>query len=180
MDKVTVPAHRAVVIAPFFDATRAVSRPQFVGSVLAELMPVDVVTSDFDHLLKATRETQQCQPFAEIAYVHTLPYRSNVSIARMLSHLLFSLRAAAYFRKNRNKYTVVYATVPLNIMAWLVFRSPNKGEGYRCRGYLARRFALFSIRKKGSNAGLRCVEIVLHGRHLQGRRRDGCLGSVHG
>ncbi len=114
------PKH-AVVFAPFFSGDGPVSRPRIVGSVLAEMMPVDVVTSDFDHTLKARREPRQVKPFAEIVYLHARPYRNNVSMARMLSHLLFSFRAAAYFRKNRHKYDVVYSTVPLNIMTWLVF-----------------------------------------------------------
>jgi glycosyltransferase involved in cell wall biosynthesis len=44
-----------------------------------------------------------------------------VGVARLFSHLLFSFKAAAYFRRNRYKYDVVYATVPLNVLTWLVF-----------------------------------------------------------
>jgi glycosyltransferase involved in cell wall biosynthesis len=112
---------RAVVFAPFFSGDGPVSRPRIVGSVLAEMMPVDVVTSDFEHAQKARRAERQCAPFANTVYLHVSPYRSNVSLARMLSHLQFSFRTAAYFRKNRDKYDVVYATAPLNVMAWLVF-----------------------------------------------------------
>jgi glycosyltransferase involved in cell wall biosynthesis len=112
---------RALVLAPFFSGDGPVSRPRIVGSALAEMMPVDVVTSDFDHAQKETRAPRQCAPFANVVYLHASPYRSNVSLARMVSHLKFSFRAAAYFRKNRGKYDVVYATVPLNVMAWLVF-----------------------------------------------------------
>jgi glycosyltransferase involved in cell wall biosynthesis len=111
--------HRAVVFAPFF--TEGVSRPRFVGQVLAELMPVDVVTSDFDHSEKVTREPRQHEPFERVIYLKTRPYDSNVSMARLLSHILFSLEAVRYFKKNRAKYDVVYATVPLNVTAWLVF-----------------------------------------------------------
>ena len=112
----------AVVFAPFFSATGTASRPRFVGEVLAELMPVDVVTSDFDHSQKVKREHRQCTPFDQVIYLETRPYHSNVGAARLLSHLLFSLKSARYFRKNRDKYDVVYATAPLNVLAWLVFR----------------------------------------------------------
>lgn len=112
---------RALVLAPFFSTDGAASRPQFVGSVLAKMMPVDVVTNDFDHSLKTKRKAHQYSPFAEIVYLQAPPYRSNVGTARLISHLLFSLKAAIYFRKNRDKYDVVYANVPLNIMTWLVF-----------------------------------------------------------
>jgi glycosyltransferase involved in cell wall biosynthesis len=84
-------------------------------------MPVDVVTSDFDHSEKVKREERQFLPFDKIVYLKTRPYYSNVGVARLFSHLLFSLKAASYFKNNRAKYDVVYATVPLNGMAWLVF-----------------------------------------------------------
>jgi glycosyltransferase involved in cell wall biosynthesis len=112
---------RAVLLAPFFSTNGAASRPRFVGSVLAELMAVDVVTSDFDHSEKVRREQRQCEPFGQVIYLKTRPYYSNVGVARLFSHLLFSFKAAAYFRKNRDKYDVVYVTVPLNVLAWLVF-----------------------------------------------------------
>jgi glycosyltransferase involved in cell wall biosynthesis len=112
---------RAVVLAPFFSADAAASRPRFVGDVLAELVQVDVVTSDFDHSGKVKRERRQCPPFDQVIYLGTRPYYNNVSAARLISHLLFSFKAAAYFRRNRCKYDVVYATVPLNVLAWLVF-----------------------------------------------------------
>lgn len=117
----TRPPSRAVVFAPFFSSEGTASRPRFVGSVLAELMPVDVVTSDFDHTRKVKREDRSCLPFAQMIYLETRPYHSNVSPGRLISHLLFSFKAAAYFRKNRNTYDVVYATVPLNALTWLVF-----------------------------------------------------------
>ena len=112
---------RAIVLAPFFSIRGAASRPRFVASVLAELMPVDVVTSDFDHSGKVKRVRRQCPPFEQIIYLETRPYHNNVSPGRLISHLLFSFKAAAYFRRNRYKYDVVYATVPLNVLTWLVF-----------------------------------------------------------
>jgi glycosyltransferase involved in cell wall biosynthesis len=112
---------RAVVFSPFFSPDDPVSRPRSVGSVLAELMPVDVVTSDFDHGQKMKRDHLPCSPFERVVCLQTRPYYSNVGLARLLSHLLFSFKAAAYFRKNRDKYDVVYSTVPLNIMTGLVF-----------------------------------------------------------
>ena len=121
MGKVTVPPRRAVLFAPFFSVKGDASRPRFAGEALAKLMPVDVVTSDFDHSGKAKREPQQCPPFEQIIYLEARPYHSNVSPGRLISHLLFSFKAAAYFRKNRCKYDVVYATAPLNSLAWLAF-----------------------------------------------------------
>ena len=89
----TSPHGRAVVFAPFFSCDETESRPRFVGSVLAELMPIDVVTSDFDHSRKAKRERQKYPPFDQVIYIETLPYYSNVSLDRLiLASAVFLLR----------------------------------------------------------------------------------------
>jgi hypothetical protein len=113
---------RGIVFAPFFSLDGSANRPRLVGSVLAEFMPVDVVTSDFDHSRKIAREHRNCEPFEQVVYLKARPYRSNVSAARLISYLLFAFKAAAYFRQNRGRYDVVYATVPFNVLAWLVFK----------------------------------------------------------
>jgi glycosyltransferase involved in cell wall biosynthesis len=112
---------RAVVFAPFLSIGGTVSRPRFVGSVLTDLMPVDIVTSDFDHSSKLKCEHRSCSPFDQVIYLETRPYHSNTSASRLISHLLLAFKSAAYFRKNRLKYDLVYATAPLNVLAWLVF-----------------------------------------------------------
>ncbi len=112
---------RGIVLAPFFSLDGSANRPRLAGSVLAEFMPVDVVTSDFDHSLKSKREQRGCEPFAQVIYLEAPPYHGNVSVARVISHLRFAFKAAAYFRRTRHLYDVVYASVPLNSLTWLVF-----------------------------------------------------------
>jgi glycosyltransferase involved in cell wall biosynthesis len=116
-----IPNRRAVVFAPFFNIEGPASRPRFVGSVLAGLMLVDIVTSDFDHSSKLKREHRSCLPFNRVIYLEARPYQSNTGASRLMSHLLLAFKCAAYFRKNRLKYDLVYATTPLNVLAWLVF-----------------------------------------------------------
>ena len=112
---------RAVVFAPFLLVGGPASRSFFVASVLGEFLRVDVVTGDFDHTRKVKTEHRQYQQFDRVVYLQERSYRSNVSVARFISHLLFGFKAAAYFRKNRNNYDVVYVNVPLNLLAFLVF-----------------------------------------------------------
>ncbi len=114
---------RSIVLAPFFSAEIDSNRPMAVARVLAEMGPVDVVTTDFDHAIKTKKKSIQAAPIDKIVYLRTLPYRTNVSLARFLSHGIFSLRAALYFRKHRHQYEIVYASVPFNLLAWLVFCS---------------------------------------------------------
>jgi glycosyltransferase involved in cell wall biosynthesis len=84
-------------------------------------MSVDVVMSDFDHSQKVRLEHRNYEQYEQVVYLETRPYRSNVGAARLISHLLFAFKATAYFTKNRDRYDVVYVTVPLNVLAWLVF-----------------------------------------------------------
>ena len=113
---------RALVFAPFYSIGGPASRPRFVASVLSEFMCVDVVTSDFDHAQKAKLEHRQYMQYEQVIYLETLPYRSNMSAVRLLSHLLFAFKATAYYRQKRDRYDVVYVTAPLNVLAWLIFK----------------------------------------------------------
>lgn len=111
---------RALVLAPFLSLDGP-SRPRAVAAALAELMPVDVVTADFDHGRKARREPLQNKIFAQIVYLKAPSYSTNVGVARLISHIVFSVRASVYFLRNRDKYDTLYATAPLNLLAWIAF-----------------------------------------------------------
>jgi hypothetical protein len=119
----TAHPRRALVLAAFFSTEMNANRSVSVASVLAELAAVDVVTTNFDHWTKKRPKAAQIAPFERISYLKTLPYRSNISIMRLISHLLFSVRAAAFFLKHRQRYDIVYVTLPLNLLAWFILRS---------------------------------------------------------
>jgi len=114
---------RALVLAPFFSTEMNANRSVSVACVLAEFTAVDVLTTDFDHWTKKPARTSQVGPIERIVRLKTLPYRSNVSIRRLLSHLLFSIKAAAFFLKHRHRYEIVYVTLPLNLLAWFILRN---------------------------------------------------------
>jgi glycosyltransferase involved in cell wall biosynthesis len=100
------------------------NRPLSVARALSELATVDVVTTDFDH---STRKNQNAQigSIERIVYLKTPTYYNNVSFSRLYSHLRFSIRAALYLRKQRNRYDIVYVTLPFNIIAWYVLRNSS-------------------------------------------------------
>jgi glycosyltransferase involved in cell wall biosynthesis len=114
---------RALVLAAFFSTEMQANRSVSVACVLAELASVDVVTTNFDHWTKKPPKAAQIAPFERIFYLKTLPYRSNISVMRLMSHLLFSVRAAAFFLRHRHRYDIVYVTLPLNLLAWFILRS---------------------------------------------------------
>ena len=114
---------RALVIAQSFSMEMNANRPLTAACVLSRLAAVDVVTTDFDHWTKKAKTKSQIAPIEEIIYLKTLPYRNNVSAGRLLSHLLFSLSAAWFFLKHRDRYNILYVTLPFNTLAWLVLRN---------------------------------------------------------
>jgi glycosyltransferase involved in cell wall biosynthesis len=117
---------RALVLAPFFSTEMNASRPFLVACVLATLSAVDVITTNFDHNAKKRKEAYQVTEFNEIVYLKTWPYRSNISVLRLLSHLEFSGRAALYFLKHRNRYDIVYVSLPFNVLGWFILSSAGR------------------------------------------------------
>ena len=108
------------MVAPFFSADYPADRARTVALALSRSMPVDLVTSNFEHLRKCKRTASSCAPFGRVTFLRTMGYQSNVSAKRLISHFLFALSAAAYFRRKGHEYDVVYVTVPLNLTAWLI------------------------------------------------------------
>ncbi|MES9902890.1 MAG: glycosyltransferase family 4 protein [Sedimenticola sp.] len=118
---------RCLVLAPFFSHVSSANRPRIIAEVLAEFGTVDIVTTSFDHQAKKLKVPFQYDDRRTMYYVPTLAYRHNVSLGRFLSHFFFSIRAWIFYLKRKNKYDVVYATLPLNLLAMLVFLScPSK------------------------------------------------------
>jgi glycosyltransferase involved in cell wall biosynthesis len=120
---------RAMVFAPSFSLDMNANRPLSVACALSKIANVEVITTDFDHWTKKRREKKQVEPIARIVYLKTLPYYDNTSVMRLLSHLLFSIRAGLYFLRNRKQISIVYATLPFNTLAWFVFR--NAGDRWK-------------------------------------------------
>ncbi len=112
---------RALFLAPFYSAETPSCRPRTVACAASRLAKVDVVTSDFDHARKIRREHRQYPGIDNTIYLRTLPYRSNVSIQRFVSHLCFSIRAAMFAFRHASEYDFFYATSPLSTLACLVF-----------------------------------------------------------
>ncbi len=118
---------RSLVLAPFFSHVSSANRPRIVAEVLAEFGAVDIVTTSFDHQEKKQKPPFQYDDRRTMYYLPTLPYRHNVSLGRSLSHFVFSIQAWIFYLKRKKKYDVVYATLPLNLLAMLVFLScPSK------------------------------------------------------
>jgi hypothetical protein len=118
---------KSLVLAPFFSHEATSNRPLLVSEVLLRFGKVDIVTTSFDHQAKVVKKELQFNDGRTIHCLPTVPYRHNVSPVRFLSHFLFSLRAWLFYLKRRNEYGVIYATLPLNLIAVLVFlTSPGK------------------------------------------------------
>lgn len=114
-------SNKALLIAPFFSDEAISSRPLIVSMVISRLENVDIVTTNFDHQSKTFKKERQFDDNRAIYYIKTLQYKTNISIRRFLSHFLFSVKAAFFYLKRRNEYDIVYVTLPLNLVAFMVF-----------------------------------------------------------
>jgi glycosyltransferase involved in cell wall biosynthesis len=112
---------KAIFIAPFFSDEAISNRSLIVSLVMSHVENVDIVTTNFDHQSKVFKQERQFGDNRCIYYIKTLQYKSNISISRFLSHFLFSVKAALFYLKRRNEYDLVYVTLPLNLVALLVF-----------------------------------------------------------
>jgi len=112
---------RAILFAPFFSDVAISSRPLIVSTVISRIENVDIVTTNFDHRSKTFKKERQFDDNRTIYYIKTLQYKTNISITRFLSHLLFSIKAAIFYLKRKDEYDLVYVTLPLNLVAFLIF-----------------------------------------------------------
>ena len=116
---------KAIILAPFFNLESSINRPKFIAEVLAHIVAVDVVTTNFSHLQKFRKKSMKFKVPYKIIYLNTLSYKDNKTITRFFSHILFSLSAFVFFIKNRKDYNIVYVSVPFNLLAFLIFRFSN-------------------------------------------------------
>lgn len=84
-----------------------------LASILARRgAEVELVTSSFHHLSKSRRDVSaEANQLYATTYVSEPPYRTNVSVRRLLSHRMFGRNLAEYLR-HRRVPDVVYCAVP--------------------------------------------------------------------
>lgn len=69
---------------------------------------VTVLTSDYDHIKKERILTKT----SDLKYIHVFPYKKNVSVARILSHLEFGINVKRYL--NQFRPDLIYLMIPPN------------------------------------------------------------------
>jgi hypothetical protein len=114
---------RAIVVTPFFYSDMSANRPLSVACALSQFAEVDVITADFSHSTKKENNRQQVAGLSKVIHLKTPRYDNNVGFGRLYSHFVFSLRAAALIHKMRDRYDILYVTLPLNLLAWFALRS---------------------------------------------------------
>lgn len=119
-------SHRILVIAPFFGFYTTTNRPAFVADVLSEFGEVEIITTDFDHYTKQRIVLEApTQPY-HIHFIPTLPYYSNISVRRFLSHVIFGIQTGWFYWRRRSSYDTVYVTLPFNFLTWLVLLASSR------------------------------------------------------
>lgn len=117
---------KILVIAPFFSHESTSNRPLLLSEVLTHFGKVDIVTTSFDHQTKVGKAQFQFTDGRVVYYLPTFSYRKNFSLSRFFSHFCFSFRVWFFYLLHKDKYDVVYCTLPLNLTALLVFIISSK------------------------------------------------------
>lgn len=73
---------------------------------------VTYITSDFDHITKQA----YCIQIPNSVQLHTLPYRKNLSLKRILSHQRFARDVFCYLEKQRQQPDVLVVLLPPNFL----------------------------------------------------------------
>lgn len=80
------------------------------------------ITSDFDH----TTKTQFVSSIPNSVQLHALPYRKNLSVARMLSHRSFAQKVFCYLESLSDEPGVIVALLPPNFLGHYAARYKKK------------------------------------------------------
>lgn len=79
---------------------------------------VQIVLSDFDHINK--KKIHKLRDVEGITYINTIPYYKNISLKRIIPHILFSIK----IKKIVSKYSpdVLYSLIPPNYLVTVLSR----------------------------------------------------------
>lgn len=99
---------KVLIVAPFYEPKDPLSRPFFVQKCLStNSISRIVLTSDFSHSTGLKRN------ISNAITLKTIPYKSNVSLIRFISHLLLSIKMGLFILQKHNQFTHIYITLPL-------------------------------------------------------------------
>ena len=90
--------------------------------ILSSEYQVRVLLSDFDHIKKETMQKK----YKSCTYIHVLPYKRNISVTRILSHIQFGQRVKGYLKEYRPD--VIYVLLPPNNVAARCLKYKQRNE----------------------------------------------------
>jgi glycosyltransferase involved in cell wall biosynthesis len=98
----------------------------YISEMMAAYAQVELITSTFYHSEKKHR-IPSSKYISKISVVDEIGYKSNMSLKRVFSHLIFSARLINILR-NRKKPDVIYCAVPTLSSAWVTALYAKKNK----------------------------------------------------
>ena len=110
-----------VLISPFASIdVESSSRTLSIATVLINEYKVECISTDFDH---AKKEYKQFLPDEVLGikckYLHVPAYKTNVSIKRLFSHIVFAFRLKKLLRNMKNKPIGIYCAMPTSTASFV-------------------------------------------------------------
>lgn len=91
------------------------NRFKYLAEMLSKHYKVTLVTSDFNHYSKEHRDVKNSNLYDErfeTIFLHELGYKKNITIKRILSHMLFSHNLKKYLRKTKDIDLIILGLPP--------------------------------------------------------------------
>ncbi len=86
-----------------------------------------IVTSDFDHTLKAYKDVNITSG-RNVIHLHVPAYRKNVGFRRIYSHYVFAKRLKKYLRNISDKPDIIYCAMPTSTAAYVAGKYCKKNN----------------------------------------------------
>lgn len=115
---------KAIVLSCFYQDI-ATSRPKTVSDYLKTHYEVEVLTADFCHSTKSYNTDN----VENVVKIHVPPYKTNMSLRRIFSHVVYAFKIRSYIKKNVPD--LLYVCVPPNLAGFLAVKMGKK-KGSKC------------------------------------------------
>jgi hypothetical protein len=84
-----------------------------------------IITPDFDHTRKKYKKELS---EIDVTYLHVPPYKKNLSLQRLYSHLCFAYQLKKYLKKITNKPDMIYCAMPTSTAAYVCGKYCKKNK----------------------------------------------------
>jgi glycosyltransferase involved in cell wall biosynthesis len=115
---------KVALVSPFVDPfSYSNSRVTSIADILKKkgFFPV-IITANFDHASKKKYSATEESALYKTVLINVPSYNKNLSVLRVISHIVFAFKVNRYINRNIHNYAFVYSTIPTTLAPYLLSR----------------------------------------------------------